>query len=314
MATIGTYYLNGPNLVTSTGIFTTPAFTTSAPNGWYSQEGIVRQLQNGILLPRAQCPSCDSPCGSNVVDGLAGYGLYLVAVDLGATQGAVKVTFDPKVYPQGIRAIYNNTVFNKFSSEQDGYHGTTVTDGLTYMGNSATEPNLPLQILLTNEWEYFNGAFAQNGTNVDIYVSEISSTTGKSPDECIAYIPKPLNSPSTVQLQVAQVINNQNTPSWNLTVECPTKLTPIPSTRYLSTNQTCNTLEGLDFTIYLGKVSGAADEPVVHDWVFQDEDAVLFRTPPPGQTVGYYKIGTAVQYWLIETDVNGVITVVTPCP
>ena len=101
MATIGTYYLNGPNLVTSTGIFTTPAFTTSAPNGWYSQEGIVRQLQNGILLPRAQCPSCDSPCGSNVVDGLAGYGLYLVAVDLGATQGAVKVTFDPKVYPQG---------------------------------------------------------------------------------------------------------------------------------------------------------------------------------------------------------------------
>jgi hypothetical protein len=308
MATIGTYYLNGPNLVTSTGIFTTPAFTTSAPNGWYSQEGIVRQLQNGILLPRAQCPSCDSPCGSNVVDGLAGYGLYLVAVDLGATQGAVKVTFDPKVYPQGIRAIYNNTVFNKFSSEQDGYHGTTVTDGLTYMGNSATEPNLPLQILLTNEWEYFNGAFAQNGTNVDIYVTQISSTTGKSPDECIAYIPKPLNSPSTVQLQVAQVINNQNTPSWNLTVGCPTALTSLPCTEVNPLNG-CSTASPLDETIFLGKVTGSIYSPVVNDWAFSDAYAVTKK--PFGD---YVVADPTPQKWLVAVGVNGVIIAVTACP
>jgi hypothetical protein len=308
MATIGTYYLNGPNLVTSTGIFTTPAFTTSAPNGWYSQEGIVRQLQNGILLPRAQCPSCDSPCGSNVVDGLAGYGLYLVAVDLGATQGAVKVTFDPKVYPQGIRAIYNNTVFNKFSSEQDGYHGTTVTDGLTYMGNSATEPNLPLQILLTNEWEYFNGAFAQNGTNVDIYVTQISSTTGKSPDECIAYIPKPLNSPSTVQLQVAQVINNQNTPSWSLTVGCPTALTSLPCTEVNPLNG-CSTASPLDETIFLGKVTGSIYSPVVNDWAFSDAYAVTKK--PFGD---YVVADPTPQKWLVAVGVNGVIIAVTACP
>jgi hypothetical protein len=308
MGTIGSFYLNGPNLVTSTGIFTTPAFTTSAPNGWYSQEGIVRQLQNGILLPRAQCPSCDSPCGSNVVDGLAGYGLYLVAVDLGATQGAVKVTFDPKVYPQGIRAIYNNTVFNKFSSEQDGYHGTTVTDGLTYMGNSATEPNLPLQILLTNEWEYFNGAFAQNGTNVDIYVTQISSTTGKSPDECIAYIPKPLNSPSTVQLQVAQVINNQNTPSWSLTVGCPTALTSLPCTEVNPLNG-CSTASPLDETIFLGKVTGSIYSPVVNDWAFSDAYAV---TKKP---FGYYVVADPTpQKWLVAVGVNGVITSVSSCP
>jgi hypothetical protein len=307
MGTIGSFYLNGPNLVTSTGIFTTPAFTTSAPNGWYSQEGIVRQLQNGILLPRAQCPSCDSPCGSNVVDGLAGYGLYLVAVDLGATQGAVKVTFDPKVYPQGIRAIYNNTVFNKFSSEQDGYHGTTVTDGLTYMGNSATEPNLPLQILLTNEWEYFNGAFAQNGTNVDIYVTQISSTTGKSPDECIAYIPKPLNSPSTVQLQVAQVINNQNTPSWNLTVGCPTALTSLPCTEVNPLNG-CSTASPLDETIFLGKVTGSIYSPVVNDWAFSDAYAVTKK--PFGD---YVVADPTPQNWLVAVGANGIITSVTLC-
>jgi hypothetical protein len=308
MGTIGSFYLNGPNLVTSTGIFTTPAFTTSAPNGWYSQEGIVRQLQNGILLPRAQCPSCDSPCGSNVVDGLAGYGLYLVAVDLGATQGAVKVTFDPKVYPQGIRAIYNNTVFNKFSSEQDGYHGTTVTDGLTYMGNSATEPNLPLQILLTNEWEYFNGAFAQNGTNVDIYVTQISSTTGKSPDECIAYIPKPLNSPSTVQLQVAQVINNQNTPSWSLTVGCPTALTSLPCTEVNPLNG-CSTASPLDETIFLGKVTGSIYSPVVNDWAFSDAYAVTKK--PFGD---YVVADPTPQNWLVAVGANGVIIAVTACP
>jgi len=306
MATIGNYYLNGPDLVTSTGIFTDAAFTTCAPDGWYSQGGIVRELDNCILLPRAQCPSCANPCGSSVVDGLAGYGLYLIPVELGTAQGAVKVTFDPKIQVQGIRAIYNDAVFNKFSSEQDGYHSTTVTNGLTYMGDDTYDPTIPLTIL-TAEFDYYDGAFTNNGTVVNILVTQLSTTTGKSADECIAYIPKLLSGPSTVDVEVAQVINGQSTPSWTVRVECPALLLGLDRT-HVNPVDGCTTSVGYTDSMYLGKVSGAANDPVVHDWAFSDAYA---QTVLP---VGDYKVKNAsATEWLVQVDANGVIDQITAC-
>ena len=307
MATIGNYYLNGPDLVTSTGIFTDAAFTTCAPDGWYSQGGIVRELDNCILLPRAQCPSCANPCGASLsVDGLADYGLYLIPVELGTAQGAVKVTFNPKLKVQGIRAIYNDAVFNKFSSEQDGYHGTTVTNGLTYMGDATYDPTIPLTIL-TAEFDYYDGAFTNNGTVVNILVTQLSTTTGKSPEECIAYIPKPLSGPSTVDVEVAQVINGQATPSWTVRVECPALLLGLDCTEVNPLGD-CDTLLPLDETIFLGKVSGSIYSPVVHDWAFEDAYAVTKKVG------GDYVVqDTTPAKWLVTVGVNGIITTVTEC-
>jgi hypothetical protein len=307
MATIGNYYLNGPNLATATGIFTDAAFTTCAPDGWYSQGSVVRELDNCILLPRAQCPSCATLCGSTVIDGLAGYGLYSIPVELGTTTGAVKVTFDPKIYPQGIRAIYNSTVFNEFSSEVDGYHTTTQANGLTYMGNSSTAPTIPLTIV-TTEWDYYDGAFTSNSSAISILVTEISSTSGQSPDECIAYIPKPLSSPLTLEVQVAQVINGQSTPSWNLTVACPKSLESKSCTD-VDPAGGCSTAAPLDNSIYIGSVSGTNSVPAVNDWAFVDEYAETKKAA--GDYVLENKAGDK---YLITVSANGVITAVTACP
>lgn len=312
MGTIGSFYLNGPNLVTSTGIFTDSAFTTCAPNGWYSQEGVVRQLLNCVLLPRAQCPSCSTPCGGVSINSPNSLGLYLIPIELGSAIGAIKVSFTPGDIPDGIRGIYNNGVFNEFSSEVDGYHATSVTNGLTYMGNSANVGSLitgsPHNNI--NEYDYYNSIYTLNGntTTVEVSAGSASLTTSADPFTCTAYIPKTLSSPTTLSMQIAEVLGGQPTPSWRLTVDCPTVLTSLPCTEVNPLNR-CSTASPLDETIFLGKVTGSIYSPVVNDWAFSDAYAVTKK--PFGD---YVVADTTPQNWLVAVGVNGVITAVTACP
>jgi hypothetical protein len=311
MGTIGSFYLNGPNLVTSTGIFTDSAFTTCAPNGWYSQEGNVRQLLNCVLLPRAQCPSCSTACGGVAMDSPNSLGLYLIPIELDSAIGAIKVSFSPGDIPDGIRGIYNNGVFNEFSSEADGYHATSVTDGLTYMGNSANVGTLitgsPHGSII--EYDFYNSIYTPNGntTTVDVSAGSASLSITKSPDTCIAYIPKTLSSPTTLSMQIAEVLGSQPTPSWSLTVGCPTALTSNQCTD-VNPAGGCTTAAPLDNTIFLGKVSGVNTIPVIHDWAFADAYAETKKA------TGNYVLEnkTAVRY-LITVSANGVITAVTAC-
>jgi hypothetical protein len=312
MGTIGSFYLNGPNLVTATGIFIDSAFTTCAPNGWYSQEGNVRQLLNCVLLPRAQCPSCSTPCGGVAIDSPNSLGLYLISIELGSAIGAIKVSFSPGDIPDGIRGIYNNGVFNEFSSEVDGYHATSVTNGLTYMGNSANVGSLitgsPHGSII--EYDFYNSIYTPNGNTTDIKVSagSASLTTSANPLTCVAYIPKTLNSPTTLSMQIAEVLGSQPTPSWSLTVGCPTALTSNQCTD-VNPAGGCTTAAPLDNTIFLGKVSGVNTIPVIHDWAFADAYAETKKA------TGNYVLEnkTAVRY-LITVSANGVITAVTACP
>lgn len=311
MGTIGSYYLNGPNLVTSTGVFMDIEFTTCAPDGYYAQSGIVRQLQNCILLPRQNCPSCTTPCGGVAIDGPRVLGMYLIPMELGTAIGAVKVTFAPKNIPDGIRGIYNNSVFNEFSSELDGYHATTVVDGLTYMGNSndvgtliTGSPHGPI-----DEYDFYDGTYTANGNTTTITVDAGSASLSASePNNCVAYIPKTSNSPTTLLMQVAEVLGLQDTPSWILTVGCPTLLTSLPCTAVNPVNN-CTTVEPLDETIFLGKVSGAATVPILHDWAFNDAYGLSRKS------VGNYVVqDAALSKWLVSVGTNGVIIIVTACP
>ena len=313
MGTIGSYYLNGPNLATSTGIYTDVDLLTCAPIGYYSQGGIVRELNsNCILLAARPCPSCSTGCGGADIEGESTLYMYLIPMELGTATGAIKVSFTPGEIPDGIRGIYNNSVFNEFSSEVDGYHATSVTDGLTYMGNSANvgtlitgSPHGPI-----SETLYYNGAFAANGNTTTVVVSagSASLSTTKNPNICVAYIPKTLSSPTTLSMQIAEVLGSQPTPSWSLTVGCPTALTSNQCTD-VNPAGGCTTAAPLDNTIFLGKVSGVNTIPVIHDWAFADAYAETKKAT--GDYVLENK--TAVRY-LITVSANGVITAVTACP
>ena len=313
MGTIGSFYLNGPNLVTSTGIFTDSAFTTCAPNGWYSQEGTVRQLLNCVLLPRAQCPSCSTACGGVSINGPNSLGLYLISIELGSTIGAIKVSFSPGDIPDGIRGIYNNGVFNEFSSEVDGYHATSVTDGLTYMGNSDDVGSLITGSPHSNisEYDFYEGSYRANGNTTTVEVSSFSAslTTSADPLTCTAYIPKTLSSPTTLSMQIAELLGGQPTPSWRLTVECPTALTSLPCTEKNPLGGCSNTVSPLNEAIFLGKVTGSVNVPVVNDWAFSDAYAV---TKKP---LGTYLVeDPTLQKWLVGVSSDGVIISASSCP
>lgn len=58
MATSGNYYLNGPSLGSASGVFTDAELTICAPDGFYSDGVISRELVNCVLLPQQVCLSC----------------------------------------------------------------------------------------------------------------------------------------------------------------------------------------------------------------------------------------------------------------
>ena len=62
MAQLGIYYFNGTSFSTASAIYTNAALTTLAPDGFYSNAGIVRQQLNGILLNAQSCDTCAVSC------------------------------------------------------------------------------------------------------------------------------------------------------------------------------------------------------------------------------------------------------------
>lgn len=75
------YYLDGTTLSDSTSVYTDAQMTTCAPDGFYSNGVIVRELSNCVLLPEQSCPDCtekiylssvESLC-SDFCDGLTNY-------------------------------------------------------------------------------------------------------------------------------------------------------------------------------------------------------------------------------------------------
>ncbi len=69
MATQGTYYLNGASLALASAVYTDAALTTLAPDGFYSDNSIVREQVSGVLQAQSACPGCGvevTLCYSNI--------------------------------------------------------------------------------------------------------------------------------------------------------------------------------------------------------------------------------------------------------
>jgi hypothetical protein len=69
MATSGTYYLNAASLALATAVYSDPGLLTLAPDGFYSDNSIVREQVSGVLQTQADCPGCGTMvtlCYSNI--------------------------------------------------------------------------------------------------------------------------------------------------------------------------------------------------------------------------------------------------------
>ena len=307
MGTLGSYYLNGPDLATSTGIFTDVDLTTCAPDGFYSQGTVVRELDTCVLLPATVCSNCATACRAVTSNPNTSTGLYLISVDVGTLAGAVRVEFKPDTIPDGIRIIYNDVVFNRFSSAYDGHHVTSEDDGLTYMGETGGSCPVAATTYALAEKELYDGSYTANGNTTNVIVSAGSlSLSAATPQECVAYFPKLNNTPTTCLIQISQPCNSSD---WDLEVDCAAAITNTLQSTHVFPVDDCATVAPYIDTIYLGKVVGSPSVPNVHDWVYSDENAAQYKA------AGDYKVKDAsdIEY-LITVSVYGVITTVTTCP
>lgn len=298
---LSTYYLNGTTLENSTAIYTDAALTTCAADGFYSDgSGIVRELSGCVLGAVQTCPTCLVDCGLGPITYSSTEGVFLVNIDLGDAPtdvGAVLVKFTPASEPDGIKATYNGVSYNKLSSPVDGYHGGTVLNGYTYVGDGGATcvPVAGTTYSDLIRYRYNGTSFVDTGLTEDVspLAGELSFSASV-PGTLVMVIPKLSASIKELNIEIAGVCT---TTSFTVEVDCPVLLTGYSSS-----------VVGPDFptacgfaigeTYYNAPVSGTAGNPAVNDWVFSDAygENVLAQ--------GFYKIN-ALEY--IEVDANGVV-------
>lgn len=272
------YYLNGPDLSSSTAIFLDALMTICAPNGFYSDGTIVRQQVGCVLSTASSCPDCGLSCEE--ATSIAGaIGLYVLNVDLGTTTGAVILTFTPNDTPDGIMAVYNGTTYNALSSPFDGYHAAPANLP-TYVGNTANDCGLVAgsPYVLT---EYANNGITfvatGNTPTVSIVASQVSLSAG-NPLGCVMVIPKTNSSPTDLAVSMFGICSGS---TYSVSVSCPELLPAFFSTGEGGTSgETC----GLDtnLTLYSAPVNGNGIVLGLYDWIF---------TNPYGSTIlpdGFY--------------------------
>jgi hypothetical protein len=302
------YYLDAPSLSLATAVYTDAALSTCAPDGVYS-DGIITRIQTSCILgPAKFCPSCGAECDGNFTELETDEGIFLVTVDLGndpGDTGAVIVRFDPTLYPNGFKAIYDGITYNSFSSPIYGY--MTAPAGLpVYMGVEGKDCGLTTSsfILPVNNWDIATSAYVYSGTTsaVSALPSQLNLTVNP-PGTCIMVIPKVSLNPSSLDITVEAPCGA----AFGLYVTCPTTLFPTYTSQVAPTDElVCEYEDNLIY--YNAPVNGNGVTLGLFDWIFLD---------PNGEVVaadGYYHAPTmlpgAYDWFLVQ---NGVIIQMGQC-
>jgi len=280
---LGTYYFDGVSFANTTMVYTNAGLTTVAPNGYYSQNGISRQLIGGpsspVLLQPGSCVSCSVPCGSGI-SGSGTTGKYTLTVDLGDSTGAVIITFDPINVPDKCSWTYDGATVSEYSSVDYGYLQGVVGRITSGAGCSLVLTNASGSNSLTVSGASFlydsgAGAFVNQGVPVTLgpYSNQAAGgvdLTTNGPGDCIMVIPKPNATPSTATFVIEGPCAGTG---WNIATTCPVALTGFTvGTVEASQVAACASLTST--TYYNAPVNGSAGHPSIYDWIFTDANGV----------------------------------------
>jgi hypothetical protein len=308
MAVNSTFYLNAATLSLATSVYLDTSLLLIAPDGYYGDGTVIRQQSSGILI-NSTPDLCSAPCGPNIsAPGVQG--LYLASVNLGDTLGAVIVKFFVINVPDGFRAIYNGTTYNKLSSNIDGLHQSTTPGNFTVVGDTASTGTCSSSwypaggSLVLNEYVY-DGTFVATGNtpSTTIAIGDISLTTG-SPELCVMVIPKLAASPNLINFEV---FGGCTSTGWDVEVECPASL-PSFSTSVSFPTGTIPCSTTIDQTCYFAKVHLAIDSYVgLYDYVFTDANGQFPLAD------GFYLTNNVAAPNKVIRVTNGLITGITNC-
>lgn len=308
----GEYYLNGPDLASSTGVYMNAEMTVCAPDGRYQQGGIVRQMVDCVLLPEQVCDGCSFPCGPYTGLGQVEsgeIGVYIMNIDVGEGTGAIVVRANPQIIPKGFIARYNSTLYNEFSSPTYGYLAAPLTE-VTYLGDEYFDCGLVDDSPHTLDVYRFDGTdfVISSGETQSINVTSGQlELTADDPGECVMVIPKVSATPSVVEVSIIAPCGVYPPVDFDVTVECVAELQSYASSVMNATSEDACAL-AVDQTYYVLPVNGDGSELGLYDWVFSDING---QNPLPD---GYYYAPVAApggyNYYGVE---NGVVTDIDIC-
>ena len=286
MAEYNSFFIDGANLESSTGVFTTSDLTTLAANGYYSDGLVTRRQVSSGLLPVEACPACDEfSCEQNITIQPVVASACKINYKMNANLGAVKITISGMtqlnphskrptgIFIKGTGALPSSV--NSFSSVGiSGATGNVITapsDTVPsyFFNNTPTEcANWTAGDAELPEYKYNPNTQAFEPTGeLDSYTftnlltspaAGLNLTTGT----IITYVPKSNVAQDVFQVSVIYPCGNvvQNRPTVN--VECPTSLYEFNGNLNLTVQATANDACGQGLgsrKLVHGKVRGTVD-------------------------------------------------------
>ncbi len=313
--TIGTYYFDGTSFANATMLYTDATLSTVAPNGYYQQNDIIRQLVGGpgnpVLLQPQACVSCSVPCGSGV-NGNGGTGKYLLSMNLGNSIGAVKVTFNPQSVPDKCSWTYDGTTKSEYSTSSEGYLQGVVgkissAASCTLTMDNANGSNNQTTTGTTYLYDAGSNTFVNQGTPATLgpYANQAGggvTFTNNPPGNCIMGVPKPNATPETVDFVIEGPCSGT---AWSIAVECPAALTSFQGSAGAASSNLACAQDATTNTYYNMPVGSGSSPgtPVTTDWIFTDANGVNTAAD------NYYKISG--NRYMHVTD--GVCRGISPC-
>lgn len=271
MPTQQTFFLNGPTLSAATSVFLDSGMTLCAPDGYYSDGVVARQLFGCVLLPAEVCPTCGEGCKDSIVDLTSYEGVYYTSFFAGNTvadTGAIIITIDVDSSVSGIRVLYDGTYYNALSSPTYGYLAGTA--GLfTYIGGNAFDCGIEGTTYTLDEYIYIDPNYDPLGTTTNITVtSGEMQITAADPSTCVMVIPKTANVPDTLDITIIGPCPSSKA---FLSVSCPLNLPSFLGTVgvvEVVSEWFCNF--PYNVTYYVAPVNGDGITLGLYDWVFSD--------------------------------------------
>lgn len=319
MATLGSYYIDGPSFASATAVYTDAAMTTPAADGWYSDGTTAREQIGGVLGFSTSCPDCIFPCGS-AISASGAAGMYDLTFNAGSNTGCTIIYFDPSSVPEGIRVQYNSNTFNGLTSPTEGFLGSSSSTNYTFIGRTSSDCGIAATLTGggytgQNQYQWDGGGFTIIGTSGTVTgaAGDVQLTTS-APGYCTLYVPKPLASPENMLVQIFGPCSGT---AFDIEINCPLQLTGMSVSDKLNVTTPdvtiCSEVNTYPNTYYnVPNRGGTAGIPDLNEFFVRDVNG---NTKVPS---GKYKIQadppTLPDALVVEVDTNGVIIGITTCP
>jgi hypothetical protein len=270
MPTLTTFYLNGPTLDTSTGVFLDAELTQCAPDGYYSDGVTVREQVGCELLPSDLCPFCGVDCDISFSYVPESPGVYYIPVELDASIGPVIINIDLPNAPSGVSVLYDSVVYNELVSPTFGY--LAAPSGLeTYVGDVANDCGIVSGAPYTLDKYSLDSTITFNPTGstelVNVLPSQMQTTLG-SPGMCTIVVPKTAVAPTLMVLKIVSICEHTD---FSISLPCPSSRLPISYTSSEMVNSSllvCFQVESSNF--YVIPINGDGITLGLYDMVYSD--------------------------------------------